>query len=104
MRHVIENQARDHAVRQVKRVRIELGCFACVSKEALSFAFDVVMRGSVADGAELVFLDLPGRAICYDCAEEVSILDRLACCPVCGGSTLMPTGGDDMRIKDMEAG
>ena len=67
-----------------------------------AFAFDVVMRGSVAEEAELVTLDLPGRAICYDCMKEVEIEDRLDPCPECGGGKLMPQGGDEMRIKDLE--
>jgi hydrogenase nickel incorporation protein HypA/HybF len=102
MRNVIEEQARAHAVSRIKRVRVELGRFAGVEKDALHFAFDVVMRGSVAEGAKLVTIDLPGRALCYDCMKEVEIEHRLDPCPVCGGGKLMPQGGDEMRIKDLE--
>ncbi|MEM1129129.1 MAG: hydrogenase maturation nickel metallochaperone HypA [Pseudomonadota bacterium] len=102
VRRVLEDQARAHNVQQIKRVRLEIGRFAGVETDALHFAFDVVMRGSVAEGAELVTLDLPGRALCYDCMKEVEIDDRLAPCPDCGGGKLMPQGGDEMRIKDLE--
>lgn len=102
IRQVIEDQARANGVSRVRRVRLEIGRFAGVEKPALEFAFDVVMRGSVAEGAELVMLDLPGRALCYDCGKEVEIADRLDPCPDCGGGKLMPTGGDEMRIKDLE--
>ncbi|MAQ82608.1 MAG: hydrogenase maturation nickel metallochaperone HypA [Maritimibacter sp.] len=102
MRRVIEDQARIHNVASIKRVRVEIGRFAGVEPKALHFAFDVVMRGSVAEEAELVTLDLPGRAICYDCMKEVEIEDRLDPCPECGGGKLMPQGGDEMRIKDLE--
>ena len=102
MRTVIEQHAQQHAVQAVKRVRVEIGRFAGVEKDALSFAFDVVMRGSVAEGADLVMLDLPGRAMCYDCVKEVEINERLDPCPDCGGGKLMPMGGDEMRIKDLE--
>lgn len=102
MRQVIEDQARAHSVARISRVRVEIGRFAGVEKGALHFAWDVVMRGSVAEGAELVTLDLPGRALCYDCMKEVEIEDRLDPCPDCGGGKLMPQGGDEMRIKDLE--
>jgi len=102
MRRVIEDQVRNHNVARVTRVRVEIGHFAGVEVNALHFAWDVVMRGSVADGAELVTLDLPGRALCYDCMKEVEIEDRLALCPDCGGGKLIPQGGDEMRIKDLE--
>ncbi len=102
MLQVIEDQARAHDVERVTRVRVEVGRFAGVEIDALQFAFDVVMRGSVAEGAELITLDLPGRALCYDCMKEVEIADRLDPCPTCGGGKLMPQGGDEMRIKDLE--
>lgn len=102
IREVVEGQARANGVTAVRAVRLEIGRFAGVEKPALEFAFDIVMRGSVAEGARLEMLDLPGRAMCYDCMHEVEIEDRLAPCPDCGGGKLMPTGGDEMRIKDME--
>ena len=103
MRTILVDQGRAHAVDRITRVRVEIGRFAGVEKPALEFAWDVVMRGSPAEGAELVMLDLPGRAMCFDCATEVEIEDRLDPCPNCGGGKLMPTGGEEMRIKDLEA-
>ncbi|MCV6596188.1 MAG: hydrogenase maturation nickel metallochaperone HypA [Mangrovicoccus sp.] len=102
MRHVIEEQARRHNIAQISQVRVEIGRFAGVEPDALHFAFDVVMRGSPAEGAALVILDLPGRALCYDCMKEVEIMNRLDPCPICGGGKLLPQGGDEMRIKDLE--
>ncbi|SFM33379.1 hydrogenase maturation nickel metallochaperone HypA [Shimia aestuarii] len=102
IRTVIEDQARAHDVKAVKRVRLEIGRFAGVEKPAMEFAFDVVMRGSVAEGAVLEMIELPGRAMCYDCMKEVEIEDRLDPCPECGGGKLMPVAGDEMRIKDLE--
>lgn len=102
LRDVIEEQARAHKVERVTRVRLEIGRFASIEPEALHFAFDVVMRNSVAEGAELIVIDLPGRALCYDCMEEKTIEHRLDPCPSCGGGKMMPQGGDEMRIKDLE--
>ena len=102
IRGVIEDQARAHKVDRITRVRLEIGRFAGVEKHALEFAFDVMMRGSVAEGAALVMIDLPGRAMCYDCMAEVEIADRLDPCPECGGGRLMPVAGDELRIKDLE--
>lgn len=102
IRGVIEDQARERGFVAVRRITLEIGAFAAVEKTALEFGFDVVMRGSVAEGARLEIIDLPGRARCYDCAKMVEIADRLACCPLCGGGRLLPEGGDEMRIKNME--
>lgn len=102
IRGIVEDQAKQRGFGRVTRMRVEIGRFAGVEKEALAFAFDVVMRGSPAEGAALEMIDLPGRALCFDCAHEVEIADRLDPCPDCGGGKLLPQGGDEMRIKDME--
>lgn len=102
IRGIVEDQALAHGFATVRVLRLEIGRFAGVEKPALEFAFDVVMRGSPAEGARLEMIDLPGRAMCYDCAEEVEIENRLDPCPRCGGGKLMPVAGDEMRIKDME--
>ncbi|MGP9790489.1 hydrogenase maturation nickel metallochaperone HypA [Roseinatronobacter sp. NSM] len=102
IRQIIDDQARAQGFARVVRLRLEIGRFAGVEKPALEFALDVVLRGSPAEGAALHMLDLPGHALCYDCGESVEINNRLDPCPLCGGGRLMPQGGDEMRIKDME--
>lgn len=102
IRSIVQDQARAHGFARITVLRLEIGRFAGVEKPALEFAFDVVMRGSPAEDARLEIIDLPGQAMCYDCMKSVEIDDRLAPCPLCGGGRLIPQGGDEMRIKDME--
>lgn len=102
IRSIVMDQALKHGFSRVTLLRLEIGRFAGVEKPALAFAFDVVMRGSPAEGAALEMIDIGGRALCYDCGQEVGIADRLDPCPLCGGGRLMPSGGDEMRIRDME--
>lgn len=99
---VLEESAKTNSFQSVKRVRLEIGRFAGVEVDALRFGFDVVMRGSVADGAALEIIEVPGQAFCFDCSDTIEIDDRLDPCPACGGGKLTPTGGDEMKIKDLE--
>lgn len=102
VRRVVDDAALRAGAARVIRVRLEIGRFAGVEKGALAFAWEVVMRGGPAEGAALEMLDLPGRATCFDCATGVEIADRLDPCPLCGGGRLLPEGGDELRVKDME--
>lgn len=102
IRRVVDRASASNDITRVTRVRVEIGQFAGVEKKALSFAWDVVMLGSKAEGAVLEMIDLPGTATCFDCVKTVEILDRFDPCPECGGGRLLPEGGDEMRIKDME--
>ncbi len=102
IRRVVDQAAAAPEIERVTKVRLEIGRFAGVEKGALTFAWEVVMRGSKAEGAALEMIDLPGRATCFDCFKTVAINDRLDPCPECGGGRLLPEGGDEMQIKDME--
>jgi hydrogenase nickel incorporation protein HypA/HybF len=86
----------------VRSVRLEIGRLAAVEIEALRFSFDVVKRGSVADGAALEVIELPGTAWCMQCCDTVAIAQRGDACPVCGSYQLQVTGGDELRVKDIE--
>lgn len=102
LRSAIEEAAEREHFARVQKVRLAIGRFAGVEIEALRFGFDVVMQGSPAEGAELVIIEEEGTAWCFDCSETVPLADRFSSCPRCGGERLMPNGGTDMRIKDLE--
>lgn len=99
---VLEQEAAVHGAERVIGVRLEIGRFAGVEPEALRFGFDVVTRGTVAEGARLEILDVPGRAWCFDCSDTVPVAARHDCCPRCNSSRLQSVSGDELRIKDME--
>jgi hydrogenase nickel incorporation protein HypA/HybF len=102
MLEIVESAARANAAARVSLVRLELGALSQVEPEALRFSFDVVTRGTLAEGAQLEFLPIAGRAWCMPCGESV-VLPRLGeACPRCGSYQLQVTEGDEMRVKDIE--
>ncbi|OYX66522.1 MAG: hydrogenase maturation nickel metallochaperone HypA [Rhizobiales bacterium 32-66-11] len=102
LRTAMEEASRAQNFSRVTRVRLAIGAFAGVEPEALRFGFDVVMRGSLAEGAELVMITEGGTAWCFACGTTVPLAGRLDPCPVCGGERLVPNGGTEMKIKDLE--
>ncbi|BCM17535.1 hydrogenase maturation nickel metallochaperone HypA [Mesorhizobium sp. J8] len=102
IRGIFEEEAEKQAFVRVDRVCLEIGRLAGVEVEALTFGFDVVMRGSLAEGARLDVLEIEGRAWCMPCGRSVAIGQRYEPCPGCGSHQLQVTGGDEMRIKELE--
>jgi hydrogenase nickel incorporation protein HypA/HybF len=86
----------------VRVVRLEIGRLAAVELEALRFSFDVIKQGTVADGAVLEVIDVPGAAWCMKCCDTVPIAQRGDGCPACGSHQLQVTAGDELRVKDIE--
>ena len=99
---VLEDSARRQGFRAVKTVWLEIGRLAAVEPDALRFSFDVVKRGTLADGARLQIIDVPGQAWCMKCGDTVAVDERGAACPTCGGYQLQIAAGADMRVKELE--
>ncbi|HKK22443.1 MAG TPA: hydrogenase maturation nickel metallochaperone HypA [Pseudohaliea sp.] len=99
---IIEEHARTHGFTQVRTVRIAVGILSCVEPEALHFGFEVVTRGTVAEGAVLEIDRPPGEAWCWDCQALVPVADRISGCPTCGGFRLEFHAGDQMRVTELD--
>ncbi len=99
---VLEEQAQAQQFKRVKTVWLEIGSLSSVEVEALRFGFDVVMKDSLAEGARLEIIDVPGQAWCMQCMKPVTIRQRYDACDDCGGHQLQVTAGEEMKIKELE--
>lgn len=99
---VLELEAESQSFHKISRVRLEIGALASVEISALRFGFDVVTRGTLAEGAELEIIEVPAVAWCLICMRRVEIPQRYAPCPECGAYQLQVTEGEELKIKDLE--
>ncbi len=102
VREIIEKAADAQGFRQVRTVWMEVGQLSCVEQEAMRFCFDAVMKGSIADGARLEIVEVPGQGRCVECGCTSPISARYDACPRCGSYAMQVTGGDAMRVKELE--
>ena len=79
------HQARTRGAHRVHRIVLRIGALAGVEPESLHFAFDIVTRGTLAEGSELRVDAVPARAYCAACAAEFDPgTDYIFSCPTCG--------------------
>lgn len=99
---ILKEQAQAQAFSRVERVCLEVGPFSGVEVEAMRFGFDVVAKGSLAENAVLEIVETEASAWCMDCSAPVKIEQRYGPCPQCGSHRLQVTGGDELRIRELE--
>jgi hydrogenase nickel incorporation protein HypA/HybF len=99
---LIEDAAGQQAFTKVRTVWLEIGQLSGVEPEAMRFCFDSVTRGSIAQGARLEIITLPGTGWCMACARTVPMTEVFGECPLCGGYQLQVTGGTEMRVKELD--
>lgn len=101
VREIVEDTARSNGALRVQAVRLEIGALSQVEVQAMRFAFDIVMRSSLAEGARLEIVETAGSAWCMLCSAAVQIERRGDACPGCGRHQLQVTGGERMRVLDI---
>jgi hydrogenase nickel incorporation protein HypA/HybF len=99
---LLEDAARRENATRVSAVYLEIGQLASVEVESLRFCFDAVIKDSIAEGARLEIIDVPGTGWCLDCSESVPMSDKLSGCVRCGGYRVQVTGGTEMRVRELE--
>jgi len=99
---ILEDNARSQGFGCVKTVWLEIGGLSGVEIEAMRFGFDAVMRGTLADNARLEIVEVPGEAWCMQCAKTVPLKHRFDACPDCGSYQLQVTGGEEMKLRELE--
>ncbi|PHS70722.1 MAG: hydrogenase maturation nickel metallochaperone HypA [Methylophaga sp.] len=99
---IIETEAQQQQFTEVKQIILDIGVLSGVEISALKFAFDVVMRGSIAEKASLKINEITAQAWCMQCAKTITIKQRYDACPDCDSYQLQVSSGDEMKIKELE--
>jgi hydrogenase nickel incorporation protein HypA/HybF len=99
---LVEDEARKGGFSKVRSIVLEIGMLGHVEPEAMTFCFDAVSRGTVAEGARLVIERPPGAGWCLDCAKTVPLAERFGACPECGRHHVQMTAGDELRVRELE--
>jgi hydrogenase nickel incorporation protein HypA/HybF len=95
--------AEEHAAgRRVTRVDVRVGQLRQVVPRALTFAFELVARGTTVDGAELVLEQVPGRGACRSCGEHSELPGFPLRCGACGGLDVEIVGGEELYVDSLD--
>ena len=98
---ILQTNAQTQGFSQVKKVSLDVGKLSCVEPEALRFGFDVVMKGTLADNAELEIHEQEGVGICQQCQQKVELETFHDPCGNCGSFQVTVIQGSELKIKDL---
>jgi hydrogenase nickel incorporation protein HypA/HybF len=93
---------RHAAGRRVTRVEVHVGYLRQVVPSALEFAFELVVRDTVLEGAELVLVEVPAAGRCRACGAEGRLDGFPFTCRACGGWDVAVTAGEELRIESLD--
>lgn len=102
IRSIVDEAVARQGLGRVKAVVVEIGVLSAVEVGALAFCFEAVMKGGAAEGARMDVVRVDGQGWCLDCAQTIMINRLYDPCPLCGGYHVQPTGGTQMRVRELE--
>lgn len=89
--------------RQITMIHLVVGELSSIVDDSVQFYFDMLSKGTVADGARLDFQRLPATLMCLDCGKTFEVRAPLpSSCPHCGSVRLQVTGGRELRVDSIE--
>ncbi len=99
---IVSEEARKHGLQQIKTIRLQIGEFAAVVPESLTFCFDLVSRDTIAAGAvlEIESVGIVGR--CEKCDLTFDVQDQVFLCPRCGEPIIELVSGRELSVLSIE--
>ena len=101
MESVVDAVVEQIGAQRVTRVRLEIGRLSGVAIDAMRFSFDVCVKGTTLDGAELDIVEIAGFARCRTCGSEQATSSLASPCS-CGSFDRLLVRGDELRLTEVE--
>ena len=99
---VAEAAAREAGGLKITKITLSIGRFSEVHPDAMEFAHEALIPGTLAEGSELVINMVEAHSRCHECAHEFTH-DRFSrACPSCGSWALELLSGRELSIESVE--
>lgn len=95
-------EARTAGASRITEVRLVIGDLSSIIDESVSLYFDIISKGTEAEGANLVFKRLPATFFCMECDLEYEKPEKGFECPHCGKTGKLTGSGKEFYIDSME--
>lgn len=99
---IIVDESKRHGLERVNKVRLQIGEFAAVVPESLTFCFELVSQDTVASGALIEIETVGVSARCGKCDFSFDVQNQAFVCPRCGGPALELLSGRELTVMSIE--
>lgn len=87
--------------RRITGISLVIGEFTSISPDSLKFCFDLISRGTIAEGAVLSLTGVETAFRCKHCSFEFG-LDSSGVCPCCGQNSGEMVRGREFYVESID--
>ncbi len=100
MLEIIHKRASEEGIQKVIAINLKIGEYSGVFPDSLKFAFEVLSKGKITEGANLNIEMVSPSFSCQKCKRIINLdNDR---CPHCGSEEIKVSGGNELQILSFE--
>lgn len=96
-----EQQLAKNGGKQIHEIELEIGYLAGVSWDALEFAWQEGVKGTVLEQSERKLNKIKGQGVCLDCDREFEVKQQGTTCPHCGSYLIHIEKGKELRVVSL---
>ena len=94
----VERAASKEGAEIIRVIHLRIGEMAGVNIDALSFAFDVLSKGTMVEGGKLEFERVPLCVRCQECGLDSQLNDFIFRCDRCGSPDIEILTGREIEV------
>ena len=87
---------------RIQRVNLQVGKLSAIVADSLRFCFDLVVKDTPLEGAELAIEEVPVVARCKDCQTQWTVTEPVFTCKACQSGAIDILSGRELDIKSIE--
>lgn len=87
---------------RVRRINLQVGKLSAIVPDSLRFCFDLVIKGTSLEGAQLVIQQRPVLVRCRTCQTQWTVTEPVFLCGACGNGSIDMLSGRELDIISIE--
>jgi hydrogenase nickel incorporation protein HypA/HybF len=91
----------EHKATRVTDLYLLIGDLSSIVDDSVQFYWDIVARGTIAEGATLHFDRVPMRMVCFSCGVTFQPRKGELQCTECESTLVQVAGGDEFRLESI---
>lgn len=88
--------------KRVTNLYLVIGQLASIVDDSVQFYWDIISKGTIADGAILHFRRLPATMACLDCNHQYSPDSNGFSCPKCNSDHVKVVSGEEFYMEAID--
>lgn len=99
---IVLKTAHENKANKVTSIKLLIGAMTQIEPESLTFGFEVLAMGTMAQGAQLMITHVPLVGECNSCNQQFTVEKYCFLCPHCNSASVMLISGRELAVDYLE--